>query len=237
MDDQLCGVVLCGGRGTRLMPLTKATNKQLLPVGGEPLCYHPVRQLVAAGISQILILTGPEHAGQIVNALGDGHELGADLTYRVQLEPKGIAHAIGLAESFVAGRRFVVLLGDNVFARPITSVVDRFRDQPAGARVVVTQVGDPSRFGVAVVEDGKIVKIVEKPDVPPSRFAVVGLYCYPPTAFDLIRSLEPSARGELEVTDLNNAFLPLPCEEWRFGWIDAGTPETLRLADDMLRRT
>lgn len=238
------GIILAGGRGTRLLPLTRAVNKSLLPVGGEPLIWHSIRRLVEANITDITIVVGPEHSGQIMTACGDGADLGASLAYLVQPEPKGIAHGIGLARRFVGHDRCVVLLGDNVFERPLVGFVETFDEQaPNTARVALRLVSDPERFGVAEFTNPeaewparKIGRIVEKPVVPPSQYAVVGLYAYTPTAFDVIANLIPSNRNELEVTDLNNYYAARQSLDFSTlggAWIDAGTPASLREADTL----
>ncbi len=230
------GVILAGGTGSRLFPLTKVTNKHLLPVGREPMIFHPVRKLVGAGIDEILVVTGVEHMGDVVTLLGSGREFGCRFTYKVQDEAGGIAQALGLAEGFAAGRSLCVILGDNVFQDPIAPVVERYRGQGRGARVVLKKVPDPYRFGVAEVQGGRIVSIEEKPERPRSDLAVTGVYLYDGTVFDLIRGLRPSARGELEITDVNNGYLArgeLWYDVFEGWWTDAGTFESLRRAGEL----
>jgi glucose-1-phosphate thymidylyltransferase len=224
------GVVLAGGTGSRLMPLTKVTNKHLLPVGRKPMIYHPVEKLAQAGMQEILIVTGVEHMGDVVSLLGSGKEFGVRFTYKVQDEAGGIAQALALAENFAGGSRIAVILGDNIFEDPLTGEVSLYRDQPAGARVLLKQVPDPQRFGVAEVKDGKVVGIEEKPKRPKSDYAVTGVYFYDEKVFDIIRTLRPSGRGELEITDVNNAYLKrgeLTYGVMKGWWSDAGTFESL----------
>ncbi len=230
------GVILAGGTGSRLFPLTKVTNKHLLPVGREPMIYHPVRKLTGAGIDEILVVTGVDHMGDVVNLLGSGREFGCRFTYKVQDEAGGIAQALGLAEHFAARAPLCVILGDNVFEDSIAPVAERYRQQGRGARVVLKKVPDPHRFGVAEVKDGKIVSIEEKPKRPRSDLAVTGIYLYDGGVFDLVRVLKPSARGELEITDVNNGYLErgeLRYDVFQGWWTDAGTFESLRRASDL----
>src|SRR4051794_788341 len=175
---ELRGVVLAGGTGSRLFPLTKVTNKHLLPVGREPMIFHPLKKLVEAGVKEILIVTGTDHMGDVVGLLGSGKEFGCELTYRVQDEAGGIAQALGLARRFGRGGRLVVILGDNIFESSIRPFADAYRQQPTGAKILVQAVPDPGRYGVAVTEGNKVVKIIEKPKEPPSDLAVTGIYFY-----------------------------------------------------------
>jgi glucose-1-phosphate thymidylyltransferase len=220
------GIILAGGRGTRLHPLTRATNKHLLPVGREPMLYHPIRQLASAAITDILVVTSTAHMGDVVRCLGSGAEFGCSLTYSVQEAPGGIAHALALGEGFARGERICVLLGDNVFERTIAPYVRAFGAQERGARVLLKQVGDPERFGVAALDERQIVEIEEKPAQPKSPYAVVGLYLYDAQVFDIIRATAPSARGELEITSVNRAYLAQGELEYDVcvgRWTDAGT--------------
>lgn len=229
-NDTLKGVILAGGLGTRLYPLTKVTSKHLLPVGNEPMVFHTVRQLTDAGIRDILIVTNPSHVDGFVRALGSGKEYGCDFTYRVQEEAKGIAHALALAEGFAAGGSTVVMLGDNIFESSIRQVVMDFKKQQTGARVLLKQVDDPERFGVANFDENKIVSIEEKPENPKSNFAVVGVYIYDSSVFDIIRTIEPSQRGEYEITSVNNVYIErgqLSYTILQGEWIDAGTFDSL----------
>ncbi len=234
MEGRLSGVVLAGGTGSRLYPLTKVTNKHLLPVGGYPMIYYPIAKLVAAGITDVLVVTGLEHMGDVVNLLGSGRDWGARFTYRVQDEPGGIAQALALAEAFAGGGSTVVLLGDNIFEADITPFVDGFRAQPAGARLLLKSVNDPQRFGVAEVRDGRIVGIEEKPARPRSDLCVTGIYMYDARVFEFIRDLQPSARGELEISDVNNRYIAEESLHYDIlpgWWTDAGTIASLQLAN------
>lgn len=233
----LRGVVLAGGTGSRLMPLTKVTNKHLLPVGQKPMIYYPIGKLISVGIEQILIVTGVEHMGDVVGLLGSGREFKCQFTYRVQDEAGGIAQALGLAENFASGKPLVVILADNIFQVPLKPYVERFIAQKGGARVLLKQVPNPQRFGVAEFSDGKIVRIVEKPKKPKSDYVVTGIYFYDTSVFDIIRTLKPSGRGELEITDVNDAYIQKGqmaydiLDGW---WTDAGTFESLVKANDLV---
>lgn len=235
-ETELRGVVLAGGTGSRLFPLTRATNKHLLPVGAEPMVYHPIKKLLEARIREIMIVTGTEHMGAVVSSLGSGKEFGCEFTYRVQDEAGGIAQALGLARRFGRGGRLVVILGDNIFSASIAPFADNFRKQKSGAKVLLQEVPDPERYGVAVTEGGRVVRIVEKPKVPPSRTAVTGMYFYDESVFDVISKLKPSARGELEITDVNNAYIErgdLTFDILPGWWTDAGTPASYKHANDL----
>ena len=234
----LRGVILAGGKGSRLGELTKVTNKHLLPVGPFPMVYHPLKKLVGAGIRDVLLVSGTEHMGDFVELLGSGREHGCNLTYRVQDEAGGIAQALGLAELFCQGVRTVVILGDNVFLDPLSPVLAAASRSPRSAWVALKQVADPSRFGVAELQEQRILSIEEKPKRPKSDHAVAGIYLYPPDVFDVIRKLRPSARGELEITDVNRHYL----DQGRLGyttlagyWTDAGTLESLAVANQLVR--
>jgi len=233
---ELRGVVLAGGTGSRLFPLTKVTNKHLLPVGREPMIFHPVRKLVEARIREILIVTGTEHMGDVVGLLGSGTDFGCEFTYRVQDQAGGIAQALGLAQRFGRGGRLAVILGDNIFSGSIAGFADSFRAQKSGAKILVKEVPDPGRYGVAVTEGGRVVKIIEKPKDPPSALAVTGIYFYDETVFEVIAGLKPSARGELEITDVNNAYIArgdLTFDTLPGWWTDAGTFDSLKVANDL----
>ncbi len=232
------GIVLAGGTGSRLFPLTKVTNKHLLPVGLAPMIFHPIWKLVEAGIEEIMIVTGVEHVGAVVNLLGSGREYNARFTYRVQDEAGGIAQALGLAENFVHGDRMVVILGDNIFEDSLVDTVKNFAVQRRGARILLKQVPDPQRYGVAEVIDGKVLNIEEKPKQPKSDWAVTGIYCYDSEVFNIVKTLKPSARNELEITDVNNYYLQLgelEADYFKGWWTDAGTFDSLRVADDLAR--
>ena len=224
------GVILAGGLGSRLHPLTKVTNKHLLPVGSEPMLYHPIRQLTGAGIKDILVITSTQHMGDIVGCLGSGKEFSCNLSYRVQEEAGGIAHALALAEDFSANGKIAVLLGDNIFEYSIKPYIDNFRAQDSGAHVLLKEVGDPERYGVAALDEYQVIEIEEKPSNPKSPYAVVGLYCYDNSVFDQIRQVQPSDRGELEITAVNNRYIELKQLNYsicRGRWTDAGTFESL----------
>ena len=233
------GVVLAGGTGSRLRPLTKATNKHLLAVGQKPMIYYPLEKLISAGIKEILVVTGVEHMGHVVSLLGSGAELGCEFTYRVQDQAGGIAQALGLAENFAHGSAVAVILGDNIFYAGLQKYLDKFRRQEVGARILLKDVEFPQRFGVAEISDSTVVRIEEKPKNPKSQYAVTGIYFYDAAVFDIIRMLKPSARGELEITDVNNAYIERGqlyfdiLEGW---WTDAGTFESLNIANELVAK-
>ncbi len=231
------GVILAGGKGTRLHPLTKATNKHLLPVGREPMIYHPIRQMVSAGIRDILVVTSTEHMGDVVRCLGSGEEFGCTLTYKVQEEAGGIAQALALAEGFAAGSPIAVILGDNIFEFSIAPYAELFRRQTHGARVLLKQVGDPSRYGVAALDEKHVLCIEEKPESPKSDYAVVGLYFYHNDVFDKIRRIGRSGRGEYEITSVNNLYISegsLQYDICHGRWTDAGQFASLQEANQIL---
>jgi glucose-1-phosphate thymidylyltransferase len=236
----LRGVILAGGKGTRLGELTRVTNKHLLPVGPYPMVYHPLKKLTGAGIRDVLLVSGTEHMGDFVELLGSGREHACSLTYRVQDEAGGIAQALGLAELFCHDARCVVILGDNIFLDPLTPFLNDANRRPNHAWVTLKQVADPHRFGVAELQGDRVVSIEEKPNQPRSDWAVAGIYLYPPDVFEVVRTLKPSARGELEITDVNRHYL----QQGRLGftklhgyWTDAGTPDSLALANQLVRET
>ncbi|TMA22173.1 MAG: spore coat protein [Deltaproteobacteria bacterium] len=232
------GVILAGGTGSRLFPLTKVTNKHLLPVGREPMIYHPVRKLTEAGIDEICIVTGVDHMGDVVNLLGSGKDFACRFTYKVQDEAGGIAQALGLAGNFAGRDLLCVILGDNIFEDSIAPYVAAFREQARGARLLLKQVPDPQRYGVAEVEGSKVIRVVEKPQAPKSDLAVVGIYFYDAEVFDIIATLKPSGRGELEITDVNNHYLragSLQCDRLAGWWTDAGTFDSLAFANELVR--
>lgn len=231
------GIILAGGKGTRLFPLTKATNKHLLPVGSEPMLFHPLKQMIGAGIDDILVVTSTDHMGDVVRCLGSGKSFGCQLTYRVQEEAGGIAHALALAEGFARGEKSCVFLGDNVFEYSIAPYVRGFAAQGKGARVVLKEVGDPERYGVAALDEKQVLEIEEKPHQPKSSHAVVGLYLYDEQVFEIIRGIAPSSRGELEITAVNNVYIQrqqLQYDFCRGRWTDAGTFESLQEANRIL---
>lgn len=220
------GIILAGGTGSRLYPLTKVTNKHLLPVGQYPMIYHPVSKLVQCGIRDILIITGAEHIGDVVGVLGSGHSFSVRFTYRVQDKPQGIAQAIGMARSFVDGDRSIVLLGDNVFDDDLGTYVENFKAQTNGAKLLLKEVSNPERFGVAEIAGNRIVSIEEKPSHPKSSYCVTGIYMFDSQVFDMIETLNPSDRGEYEVTDVNNLYIQqdqLTYDILDGWWTDAGT--------------
>jgi glucose-1-phosphate thymidylyltransferase len=233
------GIILAGGTGSRLYPLTKVTNKHLLPVGRLPMIYHPIQKLTAAGISEILIVTGVEHMGDIVTLLGSGKAFKCKFTYKVQDEAGGIAQALALAEEFAKGDQVIVILGDNVFEDELTPFVKNFKKQKKGARILLKEVSDPQRFGVADFDEKKIVSIEEKPKKPKSNYAVTGVYFYDTEVFSVIKTLKPSHRGELEISDVNNAYLKKGKMEYDIlsgWWTDAGTFESLERATLLVER-
>ncbi|MDE2771661.1 MAG: sugar phosphate nucleotidyltransferase [Bacteroidota bacterium] len=238
MHESLSGIVLAGGTGSRLYPLTKVTNKHLLPVGRYPMIYHPLMRLREAGIERVAVVTSPEHMGDVVNLLGSGRALGLDLTYRVQDKPGGIAQALGLCENFAGGKPFLVALGDNILEDDLVEEVEVFRKQKRGARILLKEVPDPERYGVPRFEGDRIVEITEKPKKPASKYAVTGLYFYDAQVFDFIRTLSPSRRGEYEVSDLNSAYVnqsELTYGVLRGWWGDAGTLEGWHEANQLSR--
>jgi len=234
------GVVLAGGLGTRLDPLTRVTNKHLLPVYDRPMIYYPLRTLINAGVEEILLVTGGNNAGDFLRLLSNGAELGLKhLHYTYQQGEGGIAAALSLAEDFAEGGRICVVLGDNIIERNIQRAADAFRCQERGAKILLKRVSDPQRFGVAVLRDGRVARIVEKPRRPRSPYAVTGIYFYDSAVFDYIRELKPSKRGELEITDVNNRYIAdglLTYEILRGWWTDAGTFESLARASRLVAR-
>ncbi len=235
------GVVLAGGTGSRLYPLTKVTNKHLLPIYDKPMVYYPIQTLVDAGIHEILLVTGGKNAGDFLRLLGNGRDFGLKhLNYTYQEGEGGIADALRLAEHFADGEKICVILGDNILEHSIRDSANQFAAQKKGAHILLKEVDRPERFGVPVFEDGKIVGIVEKPNRPASRYAVTGIYFYDPSVFQKISKLKPSGRGELEITDVNNAYLQegtLTYSYVRGWWTDAGTFESLRAATNLVAET
>ena len=234
----LRGVILAGGKGSRLGELTKVTNKHLLPVGPYPMVYHPLKKLIGAGIRDILLVSGTEHMGDFVELLGSGRAHSCALTYRVQDEAGGIAQALGLAELYCHEAYSLVVLGDNIFHDSLADLAAAAKTRPDHAWILLKQVHDPQRYGVAELRDGVIVGIEEKPKKPRSDYAVAGVYLYPPDVFGVVRSLRPSARGELEITDVNNHYLRqgrLSHRVLQGYWTDAGTLESLAHANQFVR--
>jgi glucose-1-phosphate thymidylyltransferase len=233
------GIILAGGTGSRLYPLTKVTNKHLLPVGRYPMVFYAIYKLKKAGIYNILVVTGREHMGDVVSLLGSGKDLGVEFTFRVQDEAGGIAQALGLAEHFVGDDQMVVVLSDNVFSECISPYVEAFRLQQVGAKLLIKEVADPQRFGVPELVGNRIVSIEEKPDYPKSHYAVTGIYMYDHSVFDIIRTLQPSSRGELEITDVNNAYITknkLSHDILGGWWTDAGTHSSFQLANELAKQ-
>jgi glucose-1-phosphate thymidylyltransferase len=235
------GIVLAGGLGTRLLPLTRITNKHLLPVFDRPMIHYPLQALINAGIRDILLVTGGPHAGDFLRLLGNGQEFGlTHLNYAYQEGEAGIAHALALAEHFADGERICVILGDNLIEGSIAGAVARFRRQPRGARIILKEVPDAERFGVVELRNGKVVAIEEKPARPKSSYAVTGIYLYDAQVFDVVRTLKPSRRGELEITDVNNWYIKrgeLTCEILDGWWTDAGTLQSLHRAGNLVAET
>jgi len=235
------GVVLAGGLGSRLYPLTKVTNKHLLPVYNEPMIYYPIRILVNAGIEEILIVTGGNNAGDFLCLLENGKDFGLKhINYTYQQGEGGIAAALSLAEHFADRDKIAVVLGDNIIEGNIKAMADEFRQQKDGARILLKEVSDPQRFGVPVFEGEKIVRVEEKPANPASNYAVIGIYMYDYRVFEFIKSLKPSERGELEITDVNNFYIKEGKMQWNVldgWWSDAGTLESLQSAGNMVAKT
>lgn len=229
------GVILAGGHATRLRPVTKATNKHLLPIGQRAMIEYPLRTLTMCGIREILVVTGAGHVGDIVNYLGSGAEYGVNFTYKVQDEASGVAHAVSLAEHFARGDKIMVVLGDNIMCDNLKKEVEKFEKRGRGAHIFLKRVkGDISRYGVAEVKGDKVVSIEEKPKHPKSDYVVTGTYLYDSDVFDIIRTLKPSARGEYEITDVNNAYVKKGLMTFSIikgPWTDAGTFETYARAN------
>lgn len=235
------GVILAGGLGTRLYPLTKVTNKHLLPIYNKPMIYYPIQTLINAGIDDILIVTGGNNAGDFLRLLGNGKEFGLKhINYTYQEGEGGIADALRLAEFFAAGEKICVVLGDNIIEKNIQKAVEAFRKQKEGAKLLLKEVPDPHRFGVPVFRGEKIICIEEKPEEPKSKYAVIGIYLYDATVFDMIKTLKPSQRGELEITDVNNWYIEKEAMTWDIlegWWTDAGTFESLIRANHLVLQT
>ncbi len=231
------GIVLAGGTGSRLYPLTKVTNKHLLPVGKKPMIFYPIEKLIEVGIEEILIVTGTEHMGDVVNLLGSGKDFGCRFTYKVQDEAGGIAQALGLAENFCGNEPMTVILGDNVFEKDLSKAMENYPG--TGAQILIKQVPDPERFGVAELDGDKIIGIEEKPEKPKSDYAVTGIYMFDAAVFDLIKNLKPSKRGELEITDVNNHYIKQGTMRYSIldgWWTDAGTPDSYIVANNLAHK-
>jgi len=232
------GIILAGGIGSRLFPLTRVTNKHLLPVYDRPMIFYPIQTLVNAGITDILLVTGGQNAGDFLRLLGNGKDFGLQhINYTYQQGEGGIADALRLAEYFAAGEKICVVLGDNIIETNIIAACAQFRNQDRGAHILLKEVADPQRFGVPVFEGERIVRIEEKPKEPKSPYAVIGIYMYDATVFDRIRKLKPSTRGEFEITDVNNQFLAdgaLTYSMLDGWWTDAGTFDSLLRATNLV---
>ncbi|MGC9365696.1 MAG: sugar phosphate nucleotidyltransferase [bacterium] len=228
------GIILAGGLGTRLLPLTKVTNKHLLPIYDRPMIYYPIQKMVDAGITEIILVVGDKSAGEFIRLLGNGNHLGLNHIYYIFQDGEGgIAQALGLCEYLVKNEKFMVILGDNIFQDDLTSFLRQFNQQKSGARIFLKEVEEPQRFGVPRIEDNEIITILEKPPKPPSNYAVTGIYMYPPDVFEIISQLQPSSRGELEITDVNNAYAQRGELKFNFlkgWWTDAGTFNSYRHA-------
>ena len=232
------GIVLAGGLGTRLAPLTRVTNKHLLPVFDQPMVHYPIRTLIEAGITDILIVTGGNSAGDFLKLLRNGAEFGLNrLNYAYQEGEGGIAAALGLAEHFADGGPVCVVLGDNILEKNIGAFIRKFRHQGSGAKILLSQVPDPQRFGVPVFENDRVARIEEKPADPKSQYAVIGVYMYDNRVFEIIKTLKPSGRGELEITDVNNSYIESGDLSWDViegWWTDAGTFDSLLKASNLI---
>lgn len=236
------GIIVVGGLGTRLKPMTRVTNKHLLPVGRFPMVYYPLHSLVDAGVRDIIIVTGGNSPGDFLELLQDGSEFGLEhLYFTYQSEPRGIADALRLSEHFVDREPCVLILGDNILNGSIKSYVDEFREQQTGMKILLKEVPDPERFGVPELDDeGNITRVIEKPETPPSRYAVIGVYMMDEQVWDILPTLQLSKRGQYEITDVQNEYLArdqlthhiIDCD-----WSDAGTPETLYRAAELVRKT
>ena len=235
------GIVLAGGTGSRLFPLTKITNKHLLPIYAKPMIYYPIQTLVDAGVSDIMVVTGGKNSGDFLRLLANGREFGLKhIAYTYQEGEGGIAEALSLCEHFADGERICVILGDNIIEKNIRAAAEAFARQPSGARILVKEVEDAERFGVAEFAGDKIVGIEEKPSKPKSRYAVTGIYMYDETVFDKVRTCKPSHRNELEITDVNNAYIQEGTMSYSFldgWWTDAGTFESLLRAANLVEQT
>lgn len=230
------GVILAGGTGSRLFPLTKVTNKHLLPVYDKPMIYYPLQTLIDAGIEEIMIVSGRGHAGHFLELLGSGEEWGGQFTYQIQEQAGGIAQALGLAERWSRGDSVTVILGDNIFEDKIQGAISTFK---SGAKIFLKEVSDAKRFGVAELKDDMVVSIEEKPQRARSRYAVTGLYIYDSSVFEIIHTIKPSGRGELEITDVNNAYVKKGAMSYAIltgFWTDAGTFDTLIRAGVLIQK-
>ena len=239
MARSIKGIILAGGTGSRLFPLTRVTNKHLLPVGRKPMIMHCVDKLIGAGITEIMVITGPEHMGAIVSLLGSGKDFKCRFTYRVQDEAGGIAQALGLCENFVATDHCCVILGDNIFTASLKPYAERFGSIDQGAMLLLKKVHDPGRYGVAELSADRknVVSIEEKPKTPKSDYAVTGMYFYDASVFNIVKTLKPSGRNELEITDVNNEYVrrkQLLWDDLPGEWTDAGTFSSLLKANELM---
>ena len=231
------GIILAGGTGSRLRPLTKVVNKHLLPIAEKPMIYYPIEKLVGADIKEILIVTGIEHIGSVISQLGSGKEFGCNFTYRVQDEAGGIAQALYLAKDFAKNESMAVILGDNLFEDSLKFAVKSWENTKQGAKIFLKTVEDPHRFGVAEIEKDKVTNIIEKPKNPKSNYAVTGIYFYDSSVFSIIEQLKPSARNEYEITDVNNYYLQqgiLEYEVFNGWWSDAGTHASIHRSSQLV---
>lgn len=240
MSTKMKGVILAGGLGRRLEPLTRITNKHLLPVYSKPMVYYPLETLIDAGITDIMVVTGGNNAGDFLRLLGNGSEFGLKhIHYTYQKGEGGIADALTLAEHFAGGGKLVVILGDNIIEKSIRDYVEKFKAQSEGAKVILKKVEDPERFGVAEIRDGRLISVEEKPAKPKSNYVVTGIYMYDSQVFDIAKTLKPSNRGELEITDVNNAYIEKGqmthdiLDGW---WTDAGTFDSLLRANNLVAK-
>ncbi|MFT4412448.1 sugar phosphate nucleotidyltransferase [Fredinandcohnia humi] len=233
------GVILAGGTGTRLRPMTRIINKHLLPVGPYPMIYWPIKKLKEAGVEEILLITNKKDLESFELVLGSGEELGVQVSYKIQNNAGGIAEALSLAETFVKDDKFIMILGDNIFQDSLTPYIESFQKQSVGAKILLKQVNDPARFGIATLDENRkhVISIVEKPEEPLSNLCVTGIYMYGPEVFNFIKAIKPSERGELEITDVNNCYITnnqLQYDIINGWWIDAGTPESLFLSNQLV---
>ena len=234
------GVILAGGTGSRLLPLTRTTNKHLLPIYDKPMIFYPIELLKGAGITDIMVITGTHHAGAIFSLLGSGHEFGIEFTYRVQDIAGGLPHAIALAEDFVGNDKFISVNGDNVLSEGIRSYKEEFEKGKEEARILLyeTTPEEARKAGVAVLEGEKVVKLIEKPQNPPTNWISIGVYFFTPHVFSIIKNLKPSARGELEITDIHNHYIQrstLTANKIKGDWLDAGTIDELLRANKLMK--
>ncbi len=233
------GIILCGGLGTRLYPLTKVFNKHLLPIGKFPMIYYPIMKLKECGIQDILIVTGREHLGNLAGFLGGGMDFGVTFTYMIQDRPAGIADALRLGRNFVGDDRCLVILGDNIFEAKLTDLVAKYQTQNKGAKVLIKEVADPCRYGIAELKGSQIINIEEKPQNPKTNFCVTGIYMYDSMVFEVIDRLQPSKRGELEITAVNNGYIRegiLTYDILDGWWIDTGTFESIYQANEYVQK-